>query len=267
MLVIGGNCQSKYKNRYSMSSQAKPALAPIAAWIARDPIAHRGLHDKAQGRFENTLSAARAAVEQGFAIEVDLHPAADGVPVVFHDDDLERLTGRKGDVRAHSAAELGRMAIGGTADTIPTLAQLLEVVAGNVGLVLELKGRAGCDAGFVEAVAETIRGYDGPLALMSFDHWLVADARRLVSDRPVGLTAEGKDDKHDEHSAFAAQADVDFVSYSIADLPCRFVAEFRQGGKPVITWTIRTPELAAKSALYADQITFEGFDPRLPRPA
>ena len=93
--------------------------------------------------------------------------------------------------------------------------------------MLELKGRSGSDAGFVEAVAETIRGYGGPLALMSFDHWLVADARRLVRDRPIGLTAEGKDDKHDEHSAFAAQADVDFVSYGIEDLPCRFVSEFR----------------------------------------
>ena len=47
--------------------------------------------------------------------------------------------------------------------------------------MLELKGEAGADAGFVEAVAETIRGYHGPLALMSFDHWLVADARRLVA--------------------------------------------------------------------------------------
>lgn len=233
-----------------------------SAWIARAPIAHRGLHDKARGIFENTLSAARAAVAQGFAIEVDLHPSADGVPMVFHDLELERLTGEKGSMRDRTAAELGRVAIGGTADTIPTLGQLLGTVGGKVGLVLELKGHAGADEGFVDAVAQTISNYEGPVALMSFDHWLVEDARRLVKNRPVGLTAEGNDDFYSEHTAFAALADVDFVSYGIHDLPCRFVSEFRTAGRPVITWTIRSPELAAKSALYADQITFEGFDPR-----
>ncbi len=245
-----------------MTSRSGTNHPEMSAWIARVPIAHRGLHDKTRGVFENTLSAARAAVAQGFAIEVDLHPSSDGVPMVFHDLELERLTSEMGSMRDRTAAELGRIAIGGTSDTIPTLGQLLETVGGKVGLVLELKGKAGADEGFVDAVARTLSGYDGPVALMSFDHWLVEDARRLVKDRPVGLTAEGNDDFYSEHTAFAAQADVDFVSYSIADLPCRFVAEFRSAGRPVITWTVRTPELAAKSALHADQMTFEGFDPR-----
>jgi glycerophosphoryl diester phosphodiesterase len=249
----------------NMSSHARRIadFPKISAWIAGAPVAHRGLHDASRGVFENTLSAARAAAEQGFSIEVDLHPSADGVPMVFHDGELERLTGVKGFLRERTAAELGRLAIGRTADTIPTLRQLLDAVNGRVGLVLELKGHAGADEGFVEAVARTLAGYGGPVALMSFDPWLVEDARRLVKDRPIGLTAEGNDDFHARHAAIAAKADVDFVSYAIYDLPCRFVSEFRQGGRPVISWTIRSPELAEKSALYADQITFEGFDPRL----
>lgn len=235
----------------------------ISQWIVRAPVAHRGLHDSSRGIFENTLSAAQAAAGQGFSIEVDLHPSTDGVPMVFHDGTLERMTGQKGRVRERSAAELGRLSIGGTTDTIPTLRQLLDTVGGKVGLVLELKGEAGADEGFVEAVAQTLEGYQGPVALMSFNHWLVEDARRIVKDRPIGLTAEGSDKLYSEHTAFAALADVDFVSYGIHDLPCRFVSEFRQSGRPVITWTIRTPELAQKSALHADQITFEGFDPRV----
>lgn len=247
-----------------MNSHAKAGrrYPEISAWIARAPIAHRGLHDKSRGIFENTLSAARAAVAQGFAIEVDLHPSADGIPMVFHDLELERLTAEKGSMRERTAAELGRTAIGGTADTIPTLSQLLDTVKGAVGLVLELKGHAGEDTGFVDAVVKAIAGYDGPVAVMSFDHWLIEEARRLVKNRPVGLTAEGNDDFYSEHTAFAALADVDFVSYAIYDLPCRFVSEFRSAGRPVITWTVRSPESAAKSALHADQITFEGFDPR-----
>jgi len=236
-----------------------------AAWITSRPIAHRGLHDIAAGRPENSLSAARAAVRGGFGIEVDLQPAADGVPMVFHDYTLERMTSQKGNVRDRSAAELGQLALAGTADRIATLDELLETVAGRSGLVLELKGLPGRDDGFVAAVAERLAGYDGPVAIMSFNHWLLADARReapdLTPNLVLGLTAEGDDTHYSEHVAALSAYDPDFVSYGIDDLPCRFVTEFRQSGRPVITWTIRSREDAAKSALYADQITFEGFDP------
>ncbi len=236
----------------------------ISSWIAKTPIAHRGLHDKAQGRFENTLSAASAAVSNGFNIEVDLHPSADGVPMVFHDLTLDRLTPEKGNMRERKAAELAKIKVGGSQDHIPSLRQLLATISGKVGLVIELKGLAGEDDGFVEAVAKELEHYDGQAAIMSFNHWLVADARRQFPSRAVGLTAEGDDRYHDMHMGIAQSAAVDFVSYGIKDLPCRFGEAFRKSGKPLISWTIRTPDLAAKSALHADQITFEGFDPRDP---
>jgi glycerophosphoryl diester phosphodiesterase len=230
-------------------------------WLTMRPIAHRGLHDKARGRYENTLGAARAAVQAGFHIEVDLHLSADGVPIVFHDDTLDRLTALKGPVRGKSVAELAKIMIAGTKDHVPTLDELLTTVAGKVGLVLELKGIAGADKGFVEAVAARLKNYGGPVAVMSFDHWLIEDCHRLAPELILGLTAEGDDTHRDAHRAVAKSCDVDFVSYSLRDLPCRFVSEFRAGGRPVITWTVRSPADAEKSARYADQITFEGFDP------
>jgi glycerophosphoryl diester phosphodiesterase len=94
---------------------------------------------------------------------------------------------------------------------------------------------------------------------MSFNHWLLEDARALNCQVPLGLTAEGNDDLFNIHTNCVNAYDIDFVSYGISDLPNRFVKDFRKSGKPVISWTIRTPEQMAKSALYADQITFEGF--------
>ncbi|GIL03090.1 MAG: glycerophosphoryl diester phosphodiesterase [Alphaproteobacteria bacterium] len=235
-----------------------------AAWIVERPIAHRGLHDATNGVYENTLSAARAAVAGGFHIEMDLHLSRDGRPVVFHDDTLDRLTALKGNVRARAMAELGAIAIAGTGDRIPSLDQLLETVDGRAGLVLELKGVDGADTGFAAEVARCLAGYGGPVALMSFDHWLVEDLHREASAYPLGLTAEGDDSRYAVHAAIAERCQVDFVSYGIADLPCRFVTEYRRTGRPVITWTIRSPADAARSAQYADQITFEGFDPRRP---
>lgn len=88
------------------------ALPP--ALLAR-PIAHRAYHDRAAGRPENSPEAVRAAAERGYAIEIDIQPSADGVPMVFHDYDLKRLTGATGPVSARPATELGRLTlIGGS---------------------------------------------------------------------------------------------------------------------------------------------------------
>ena len=60
-------------------------------WLKR-PIAHRGLHDEAKGIVENSASAIEASIAKDYAVEVDLQCAAHGVPVVFHDRTLDRLT-------------------------------------------------------------------------------------------------------------------------------------------------------------------------------
>ena len=60
------------------------------------PVAHRGLHDRANGVIENSASAFAAAIAGDFAIECDLQLTSDGHAVVFHDEKLERLTGETG---------------------------------------------------------------------------------------------------------------------------------------------------------------------------
>ena len=61
-------------------------------WLVARPIAHRGLHAKSKGIIENTESAFAAAIKGNYAIECDVQLAADGEAMVFHDDDLDRLT-------------------------------------------------------------------------------------------------------------------------------------------------------------------------------
>ena len=229
--------------------------------LIRRPIAHRGLHDGNVATWENTLSAFEAAIARGFAIECDLQYAADAVPVVFHDDDMERLCRMKGDVRAKSSSELGLLSVGGTKDKVPSLARLLSTVRGRVPLVLELKGRQGDDEGFASSVLELVDDYDGPLALMSFDHWLLQDLKSNGASRPLGLTAEGIKPQdfaaHDKAMALG----LDFISYNIMHLPNDYITLQRGRGLPVITWTVRNAAQQAHSAAHAEQITFEGFDP------
>ncbi|WP_439616717.1 glycerophosphodiester phosphodiesterase [Shinella sp.] len=231
-------------------------------WLTERPIAHRGYHDLNRAVWENTLSAFSRAADAGFAIECDLQYTADAIPVVFHDDDLKRLCGIEGDVRARTAGELGLLPIGGTADRIPTLNQLLHLVKGRVPLVLELKGRKGDDEGFAMAVLDALEDYEGPVALMSFDHWLLKDLKALGTTRPVGLTAEGARPENFAVHEEAMQLGLDFISYHYGHLPNAFISKERDLGKQIITWTVRDDEARTITALNADQMTFEGFDPR-----
>ncbi|MEK1861303.1 MAG: glycerophosphodiester phosphodiesterase family protein, partial [Rhizobium leguminosarum] len=182
------------------------------AWIRDLPVAHRGYHDLNTHVWENTLSAFSRAVEAGFAIECDLHYASDGVPVIFHDEDLQRLCNLHGDIRERTSRELGLIAIGGTSDKVPTLRQLLDLVKGKVPLVLELKGREADDEGFAEAVLEVLEGYEGKVALMSFDHWLLRDLKALGAPYPLGLTADGNTPEAFKTHAKAMEIGLDFIS-------------------------------------------------------
>lgn len=232
------------------------------SWLTAQPIAHRGFHDRNKTVWENTLSAFSRAIEAGFAIECDLQYASDGVPVVFHDDDMERLCGIKGEVRAKTSGELKLLSVGATADKIPTLRQLLDLTKGRVPLVLELKGRGADDEGFAEDVLEVLKGYQGPVALMSFDAHLLKDLKSQDCPYPVGLTAEGiKPEDFAAHEK-AMKLGLDFISYAVAHLPNSFITAERARGIPVITWTVRDEPMRAQTFEHADQMTFEGFDPR-----
>jgi len=106
-------------------------MADLGFLTAR-PIAHRGLHDGNNARWENTLSAFDAAIARNFAIELDVQLSADGVAMVFHDDTLDRLTGETGPIGERPAGELGTVGVGRTADTIATLAETLARIGGRL---------------------------------------------------------------------------------------------------------------------------------------
>lgn len=109
---------------------------------------------------------------------------------------------------------------------------------------------------------EVLTSYQGKVALMSFDHHLLKELKANDCPYPVGLTAEGAKPEnffvHDE----AMHLGLDFISYCVAHLPNSFIEAQRQKNIPVITWTVRDEIMRAHTYTYADQMTFEGFDPR-----
>lgn len=246
--------------------------APV--WLVSHPIAHRGLHDPARGIVENTLSAAEAAVANGFAIECDVQLSSDGEPMVFHDHALDRLTAARGPTRDRAAAELAGLAVGGTVDRIPRLTAFLDRIGGRAPLVIEIKSRFDGDEALARRTVEIVAGREAPLALKSFDPDIVALLRRIAPDIPRGIVAQGSyeggewdrlDEERRHRMARLLHWDEtrpDFVSYRHQDLPGQGILMPRiLEGYPVMAWTIRSQAEADRALAFADQIVFEGFRP------
>ena len=242
-------------------------------WLTARPIAHRGLHDAARGIVENSLGAAKAALDRGYAIECDVQRTKDGEAVVFHDFALDRLTGATGPVAERNSAWLAATPYTMGRDRICTLGALLALVAGRVPLVCEIKSRFDGDLALAERVRALVAAYAGPIAIKSFDPAVIAHLR-LEPPCPLGIVAEaGYDDAEWAALPVALRRELaevlhftrtqpDFLSYRVGDLPhavpflCRGVI-----GRPVIAWTVRTPAQRRVARQWADQMVFEGFEP------
>ncbi|MDE3027284.1 MAG: phosphodiesterase [Paracoccaceae bacterium] len=243
------------------------------------PIAHRGYHDRSAGCRENSLSAFKAAITAGYGIELDVQPSSDGVPMVFHDDTLDRLTNQTGPIRDKTAAELGTLCLKDSNDTIPTLSAVLDLVAGQVPLLIEIKDQDGANGPNVgpleEAVAKTLDGYSGPVALMSFNPHSMAVIARVAPHLPRGLTTcsypanDWPAIPPAERARLATIPDYDqvgatFVSHEAADLARPRVAELKAAGAAILCWTIRSVEAETKARQIAQNITFENYPAAIP---
>ena len=101
--------------------------------------AHRGLHDKKAGIPENSMKAFQRAMELGYGMELDVHLTKDGGLVVMHDDSLKRTCGVNAMVKEKTMAELQECCLEGTEEKIPVLSQVLNIVNGQVPLLIEIK--------------------------------------------------------------------------------------------------------------------------------
>lgn len=240
------------------------------------PIAHRGFHDKSVARIENTPSAVAAAIEKGFGIEVDLQETSDGKALVHHDYALERLVDGTGRVIDQTAAELTRLSMKQGGDKLWLLQDLLDLTAGRVPLVIEIKSRKARDAqaDFVRGILDVLETYKGPACIKSFDPDMLSVARAYKPHILRGIVSYGFTDaeaktRHTRmdrfilrHLLHAPRTAPHFVSYGVKDLPAMGPSLLKKlKGTPIMSWTVRTPEDRERAALYADQIVFEGFDP------
>jgi glycerophosphoryl diester phosphodiesterase len=252
--------------RLSLFAPLDRRLAPTSdpvrvGWIGAQAYAHRGLHGP--GVPENSPAAFAAAIERGMGIELDVQRSGDGQAMVFHDWELDRLTGETGPLDQLTAAQLGAIRLTGGMDCIPTLRQVLALIGGRVPLLIEVKSRRDMRVPSVcLAVLRVLEGYLGPHAVMSFDPRVLKWFKRYAPQTIRGLVITEEND-HTLLSRLRRRlslwaASPHFLAYDIRDLPSSFAAAQRKRGLPVVTWTVRSGELLARAELHADAPIAEG---------
>jgi len=152
--------------------------------------AHRGASAVAP---ENTLAAFAAALAAGAdGIELDVQITRDGVPVVLHDDRLDRTTDRCGRVRALTLRQVRQADAGGwfhagfRGERVPTLQEVLDWAGDAIALNLEIK-----DAAVAGAVLALLRLYPAARVLVSsFDYRLLRRLRLAAPQLELAVLSD-----------------------------------------------------------------------------
>lgn len=200
-------------------------------------IGHRGACAHAP---ENTLASFAKAADLGCAmVEFDVRLSADGMPVVFHDDRLERCSVGRGAVGNHTLAQLSPL-------NIPTLAEVLALCAARgLAVDVEIKPDRGMGAATAAAALAVLRDvWRGPPPLLSsFDHDALAALRDLAPDWPRALLVERVPA---DWPRLVRRFDCVALGAHHRALPTLLVGQLRAAGLAVLAFTVNRPGRAKR---------------------
>ena len=210
---------------------------------------------------ENTLAGIEAALRLGAeAIEVDVHCTADSVPVLLHDDTVDRTTDGTGDIREMTLAQARQLDAGAQQFVprfkgvpIPTLAEVIDLTRGNALLQIEMK-----QDGIEERVADVVRGAGAIASCEVHSFWpqIVKTMRAAEPRMAAALLTDGRRIVDwDEFFGFALSLNAQGVSVHYEQTTMERVRSGQRRGLTYMVWTVDDePEIARMTEYGVDGI-------------
>ena len=235
-------------------------------WLFKSPIAHRGLH-KGFIVPENSMAAFKKALQKGYGIELDVRVTKDRQVVVYHDKNLSRVSQSKKKIKNNTYAVLKTFSLYQTTQKIPLLSEVLELVDGQVPIVIEMKNYE--DVGiFEEAVYDVVKEYKGDFAVCSFNPKVLEWFSKNKPDIKKGLIFG--DIKKFEIKYYNLlflyrylRLKPDFVSLDYRLIDTFIVKICRFFKVPIVSWTVDGKRKNQKALTLVDNVIFEGFKPKV----
>jgi glycerophosphoryl diester phosphodiesterase len=238
-------------------------------WLKTSLIAHRGLHQKDQSVPENSLLACQLALDNGYAIEIDVNMLKDGTVVVFHDDDLVRMCGIDQKLSNLNHQDIKDIKLKNSLETIPTLAQVLHLVSGRMPLLIELKPK-GDVIKLSSACHQVLKDYVGTYAIFSFHPkvvwWFKKNDPKTIRGQ---ISSYFLDEDLSNIKKFIMKrmyfnrwTKPDFISYDINHLPNKYLDRAFKKGLTVISFAAQSQDALDRVKSFYDNAVFEHFIPK-----
>ncbi len=231
--------------------------------------AHRGLYDNNSQAPENSMAAFSRAVSAGYGIELDVQLSKDGIPVIFHDFFLKRMCHMPGKVSDYTYAELSRMHLLGSDETIPTLENFLAMVSGKVPLIIEYKSES-WHCGICSRTDRLLHDYNGVYCVESFNPFVLLWFRMKRSRVMRGQLSDNFSDARlhglryvmMQYLMFDFLTRPDFISYNHRYYrnPSRMICRRLFHGLSV-GWTIKNQKELESMDKEFDMLIFDSFIP------
>lgn len=236
------------------------------SFLTQNLIAHRGMHNIDKGIPENSLKAFGEAINHNYLIELDLHILKDGKVVVFHDDNLSRMTGVNKNIKDCVYDDIKNLKLQNTDYYIPLFTDVLSLIDGKVPIVIEFKYDV--KAGILEQeTMKLLDDYKGEYVIKSFSPFSVFWMKSHYPNVIRGfLSSNMKYEKICFLKKFFLKSnlllkllDIDFISFAIDSLPDKKIKKFRNNHL-VLGWTVRSKADFEKANPYCDNLICENFD-------
>lgn len=236
------------------------------SFLTSSLIAHRGYHDSSLGIPENSIPAFERAIKNSYIIELDVHILKDGKIIVFHDDNLKRMTEIDKEVKLTTYNEIKELKLSNTEYKIPLLTQVLELVNKKVPIIIELKtdNRLGK---LEQELMKILKNYNGDFAVKSFNPLSVYWFRKNYPNIVRGQLSSDYSKENMciikkvflKNMFFNILSKPDFISYDINSLPNKRIQDLRKT-HIILGWTVKTKEQFIKSKKYCDNLICENFE-------
>lgn len=220
------------------------------SFLTSSLIAHRGCFDKENP--ENSIGAFKKAIQKNYCIELDVHLTKDKRVVVFHDNNLKRMTGLDKKIKDCTFFELEQLRLKNTNYKIPLLEEVLEIIHNNVPVIIEVKYDR--ITGLLEKkLTRILDSYQGDFAVKSFRFstmlWFFLHRKDYVRGQLL---------KDNRYLFLLLLTKPDFISYYIKKLPNQKITKLKKR-KILLGWTVKDKNEYERLKDYCDNLICEDF--------